>query len=190
VSGRERTVDPRVVKALGHPLRQRVLARLNEGVASPSELAAEFGERLPNVSYHVRILADLGAIELVSTTPRRGAVEHHYRATMRPFFSAEDWATLPASTRRAVVDGTLGEVFKDVSEAASAGGFDDDLVHVSRSPMALDGQGFEELATLLESTIEQAARIQADSAERLKAGSEDEVSGVELVLMGFRTAPR
>jgi hypothetical protein len=126
----------------------------------------------------------------VSTTPRRGAVEHHYRATMRPFFSAQDWSTLPASTRRAVVDGTLGEVFKDISEAASSGGFDDDLVHVSRSPMALDAEGFQQLAELLESTVEQAARIQAASAERGRGAEAGEASGVELVLMGFRTAPR
>jgi hypothetical protein len=36
------------------------------------------------VSYHVRILARLGLIELVRTTPRRGAVEHHYRSLPRP----------------------------------------------------------------------------------------------------------
>ena len=28
-------------------------------------------------SYHVRILRELGCVELVSTTPRRGALEHY-----------------------------------------------------------------------------------------------------------------
>ncbi len=32
----------------------------------------------------MRILARLGLIELVRETPRRGAVEHHYRAVPRP----------------------------------------------------------------------------------------------------------
>jgi hypothetical protein len=32
----------------------------------------------------VRILARLGLIELIRETPRRGAVEHHYRSAPRP----------------------------------------------------------------------------------------------------------
>ena len=32
----------------------------------------------------MRILARLGLIELVRETPRRGAVEHHYRSVPRP----------------------------------------------------------------------------------------------------------
>lgn len=57
---------------------------LDAGEASPKELAFELGEKLGNVSYHVRILARLGLIELVRETPRRGAVEHHYRSVPRP----------------------------------------------------------------------------------------------------------
>lgn len=76
--------DQGIITALGHPLRARVLTALDEGEASPKELAVRFGEKLGNVSYHVRILARLGLIELVRETPRRGAVEHHYRAAMRP----------------------------------------------------------------------------------------------------------
>src|SRR5919202_1286584 len=147
MSAPEQTVDQRLVKALAHPLRQRILIRLNERVASPSELAEEFGDRLPNVSYHFRILAELGAIELVGTTPRRGAVEHHYRATMRPFFSDEDWSTLPLSARR--------------------GRFDDEHMHVSRTTLALDERGWRELAKLLERTLDKALDIQARSAARL-----------------------
>src|SRR3954451_17998061 len=88
-------LDPAIVKALAHPLRMRVLSRLNEVVASPKELAEEFGVSLPMLSYHFRVLNDVGAIELVSETPVRGAVEHHYRATTRAFFSDADWEKLP-----------------------------------------------------------------------------------------------
>jgi len=61
-------------------VRVRALAIFQERAASPSELAQELGQPLGNVSYHVRLLHELGLIELVSTTPRRGALEHHYRA--------------------------------------------------------------------------------------------------------------
>ena len=57
---------------------------LDGGEASPKELATQLGEKLGNVSYHVRILVRLGLIELVRETPRRGAVEHHYRSAPRP----------------------------------------------------------------------------------------------------------
>lgn len=76
--------DQGIITALGHPLRARILARLDMGEASPKEIAGELGEKLGNVSYHVRILARLGLIELVRETPRRGAVEHHYRSVPRP----------------------------------------------------------------------------------------------------------
>jgi DNA-binding transcriptional ArsR family regulator len=77
-------LDQRVVKALAHPLRVRLLARLRERIASPSELAVEVDEPIGNVSYHVRALADLGMIELVRTAPRRGALEHYYRVREEP----------------------------------------------------------------------------------------------------------
>ena len=80
-----RFVDERLAKALSHPLRPRILQRLADGaVASPNQLAEALGERLGNVSYHVRILRELGLVELVRTEPRRGALEHFYRATSEP----------------------------------------------------------------------------------------------------------
>lgn len=70
-------------KAVAHPLRARILAGLAGEARSPNELAAEFDEPLGNVSYHVVVLRDLGMVELVDTAPRRGAVEHFYRARWR-----------------------------------------------------------------------------------------------------------
>ena len=70
---------------------------LDAGEASPKELATSLGEKLGNVSYHVRILARLGLIELIRETPRRGAVEHHYRSVPRP----EAIANLELSLTRA-----------------------------------------------------------------------------------------
>ena len=70
-------------KAVGHPLRARILEALAGEPRSPNELAVEFGEPLGNVSYHVTVLRDLAMIELVDTAPRRGAVEHYYQAKWR-----------------------------------------------------------------------------------------------------------
>ena len=184
-------LDARTVKALAHPLRHRILSRLNEKVASPKELADEFGEPLNRLSYHVRALENLGCIELVSTTPRRGALEHHYRALMRPFFSEHDWISLPASARRSIVDQHLRRIGTDVERAAKAHGFDHDSVHVSWTPMDLDERGMRELDRLLGATLEKALRIHAQSVDRqIKRGTGSPPPlETELVMLHFLRAP-
>lgn len=76
-------VDQQVIKALAHPIRARALAILSERTASPNEIAKELGQSVGHVSYHINVLKKCECIELVDTAPRRGAVEHYYRATSR-----------------------------------------------------------------------------------------------------------
>jgi DNA-binding transcriptional ArsR family regulator len=94
--------DARVIKALSHPLRMRILGLLDGEVHSPKELADELDEPLGNVSYHVRTLADMGLIELVKKVPRRGAIEHYYRAPERNVVSDEEWMRTPQPLRSLV----------------------------------------------------------------------------------------
>ena len=94
-----RGVNQALVKSLAHELRAEILAILNERMASPNELAKELGEGLSQVSYHVKVLKDYEVIRLVKTEPRRGAVEHYYRATSRAYLTDRDWHELPDSVR-------------------------------------------------------------------------------------------
>lgn len=75
-----RSIDPRLAKALSNDIRARALDLLVEEAISPKAIAAELGLDVRGVAYHVRVLKKLGCIELVETRPRRGAVEHIYRA--------------------------------------------------------------------------------------------------------------
>ena len=77
--------DTVLLKVLSHPVRARALTVLNQRVASPSELAAEQGEAVGDVAYHVRVLHELGMVELVTTRQVRGATQHFYRSTARPY---------------------------------------------------------------------------------------------------------
>jgi DNA-binding transcriptional ArsR family regulator len=185
-------LDPRIVRALSHPIRHKVLVALNERVASPKELAAELGEPLGNVSYHTRVLAQLGCIELVSTTQRRGALEHHYRAVMRPFFDDAAWAQIPVSTRRSLFDAELDHLWNDVAEAAKAGGFDHPRAHVSWTTLDVDEEGFNELADLLASVIERALEIQAEAAGRRIEQGDDAPAALrtEVGVLHFERAPQ
>lgn len=78
---RPASIDQRLAKALSSSVRVRALALIAEGVASPKAIAGELGLDVRSVAYHVRVLRELGCIELVETQPRRGAVEHIYRLT-------------------------------------------------------------------------------------------------------------
>lgn len=101
-------------RALAHPLRARLLSELTEREASPVELAADLEEPLGVVSYHIRVLAQAGLLDLVNRTFKRGAVQHHYRArdlgivTARLLLPAERADAL-AEEVRALVDRARGD---------------------------------------------------------------------------------
>lgn len=73
------SIEQRLAKALSSSLRAEALNLIAEGVDSPKLIAEKLDLDVRTVAYHVRVLKDLGCIELADTQPRRGAVEHIYR---------------------------------------------------------------------------------------------------------------
>ena len=73
------SIDLRLAKAFSNATRARALNLIARGTASPKSIAVELGLDVRGVAYHVRVLRELGCIELVATEPRRGAIEHVYR---------------------------------------------------------------------------------------------------------------
>ncbi|MBK5219229.1 MAG: helix-turn-helix transcriptional regulator [Thermoleophilia bacterium] len=74
-----------LLAALGHPLRRRILRRMRDvKMISPRRLAKEFELPLSNTAYHVRVLAECGAVTLVCTKPVRGSIQHYYRSSVKP----------------------------------------------------------------------------------------------------------
>lgn len=180
--------DPRIVRALAHPLRVRLLALLEERTASPRDLAAELGLPIPNVSYHVRTLERLGLVELVAQTSNRGAVKHHYRAVGRPVFTDRAWSNAPSLAKQAVIGAALSQVSDDVNAAAEAGGFDRGDIHFSRSPMLVDRIGWAEASQELERVLRRLEQIAKSSEERLQAqGHGDDSQRAMVVMMLFES---
>ena len=176
-------VEQIVAKAFAHPLRVQILIILNERVASPNLLAQELDQSLNLVAYHVRVLEKYDCIELVDTKQRRGATEHFYRATRRQFLSSDEWARMPEVLRPAVSGAVLQSIFGDIEEAVSSGTMDavDDF-HVTRTPMIVDKQAFEEVTAALDQTYDRLLEIQAQASERLATQNEDGfLSKVELL---------
>jgi DNA-binding transcriptional ArsR family regulator len=180
--------DPRIIKALTHPLRIQILAALDERTASPSELADELKAPLGNVSYHVRQLAALGLIKLVKRTPRRGAIEHHYKAVGRPQITDDAWAGTPATVKDAVVGAALGDVGTAVTAAAAAGGFSRNDSHLTRTQLKLDDRGFKEIDKELNATLKRIEKVADDAGKRLAKGGDGAAQDATVVMMAFGTA--
>ena len=177
--------DPRIIKALTHPLRIQILAALDERTASPSELADELGAPLGNVSYHVRQLAGLGLIKLVKRTPRRGAIEHHYKAVGRPQITDDAWAGTPATVKDAVVGAALGDVGSAVTAAAAAGGFSRPDSHLTRTQVTLDERGWKDLDNELNATLNRVQKVADASAKRIAKAGPDSAQPATIVMMMF-----
>src|SRR6187455_2712336 len=181
------TAEARIAKALAHPLRARILQRLGERVASPGDLAVELDAPLGVVSYHVRMLRDYDCVELVRTEPRRGALQHFYRATARPQLEESQWRTLPAQLRRELAGETIQDLVTDLAEAADAGTLEDPEIVLQRTPLELDEKAFKKLNKLLAKTHEQALAIAAESAERGDGAAEGAIA-TELAVFHFKRA--
>jgi DNA-binding transcriptional ArsR family regulator len=86
--GDEQTDENELLIALRHPLRRQILRTMAAtDPISPRQISDELREPLSNVSYHVRVLADCGAVTLVDTEPVRGSMQHFYSSTVE-----EAWA--------------------------------------------------------------------------------------------------
>jgi DNA-binding transcriptional ArsR family regulator len=181
--------DPRYVKAMSHPLRVRILALLDERVASPVELAGWLDATLGTVAYHVRTLERMGLVELVRETRVRGAVEHHYRSRERPRVSDEAWAAAPPIAKQAAVASSLQTIDAYARAASAAGGFDDGSSHLTRTALRLDARGWNELSRACLRLLAQVDRIEAASDERLQRNPHAaETKDAALVMMLFETA--
>jgi len=159
--------DARLVKGLAHPLRIAILRALEDRTASPSEIAEEIEAPLGNVSYHVRFLARLGLVELAGTRPRRGAVEHYYRAVARMQVSQEAWERVPLPVRDAVLSSALDDVARSVAAAAAAGGFSHQQAQATRVQVTLDHRGMSELAEAVQELHRRAVELGRESEERI-----------------------
>jgi len=180
-------VEQIVAKAFAHPLRVRILIILNEKVASPNMLAQQLDQSLNLVAYHVRVLEKYDCIELVDTKQRRGATEHFYRATRRQFLSDDEWLRLPESLRPGVAGAVLKSIFEDIEAASKGGTLDEvDEIHLSRTPMVLDKQGWSDVSVTLKDAVDRLLEIQTEASERI-ANSDQEGVLAKVHLLHFKS---
>ena len=76
-------VTPQQFKALGHPMRHRLLFALGQGEATISQLAAILGSNKGNIAHHLKVLTDAGLAVPAGTRQVRGGTERYYRRAHR-----------------------------------------------------------------------------------------------------------
>jgi DNA-binding transcriptional ArsR family regulator len=182
-------LDESLIKALAHPLRWRLLELMTErGESSPVELARRLDEPIATVSHHIRVLRDLGCLELSRTEQRRGAIEHYYQPLVPAFFDDEQWARVPAMLRRGIAGQIFRRIFEEAATAGEAGAFDAPTAHIDRMFVELDEHGRAEMSDLLTEVLQRAQAIQERSDAR--RADEDDVRLSEVALLHFEFASR
>lgn len=162
------------IKAMSHPLRASVLRILAERTASPAEISRELGEELSNVSYHTKQLVEFECVELVSTRPVRGALEHFYRATERHLIDTEEWDELDPVMAEGLICETEQKMLDDFVAAVRAQtlGGDKDF-HLTRTLLLLDAEGLQEALEAHERLRLELMEIDARSAARMVESGEE-----------------
>lgn len=135
-------------------------------MASPNELSHMLDEGLSQVSYHVKVLKDYGRIKLVKTEPRRGAVEHFYRATTNTLLPAKVWRSAKG-LRTVIWGGLASDLFDDLAEAVEAQKLTEADSHINRLPLLLDAKGVENVSAIIKRAIEKVEEEQRDSSSRV-----------------------
>ena len=183
-----RSPDATLGAAVAHPLRCRCLTILADRVASPAEIARELRLEVSNVGYHVGALADAGLIEEVGQRPVRGAVEHFYRAVVRPITSTETEEELSIEKRLSFARTIWSLITANATTAIQSGVLVERAEHhLTRVPLRVDELGWSELAEAYMELYERVYEIQADAAKRLGEDVEDPGISVLSALAFFET---
>jgi DNA-binding transcriptional ArsR family regulator len=182
--GQQRSVEEAVSYAIGHRIRIEILALLNEGTHSPSELAKLIRQPLTTVSHHIKELLNAGCIELARIEKVRNADQHFYRAVALPFVSDEEAELLPEEVRQQYAAVILQALMAEGLAALWAGKMTTDPVWMSWRWFNLDAQGQEEAQEAQHEFWERIKEIDAQVATRV-AGSGEKTTSTIVAALGF-----
>lgn len=188
---RELDLSPQEVlaKALSHPLRVKVLAILSKKIASPTEISSQVDMPLGNVAYHVRVLEELGLIELVKEERAQGSIAHFYKPVKQSIVEDPHWRDLDPGVRNILSSFVIKTVVDEAANSLATGLFDQrEDHHASHIPVHLDEAGWQQVSEIIQEAKSGVLRVQAATAERLNsAGSKPIHATVAMFL--FEVAP-
>lgn len=183
-------IDLRLVRAHEHPIRIEILQILTKGPNSPARICRRLkGVSLNLVSHHMKVLQEAGCIKLLETVEKGGTTEHVYEALEPRFIRAAEWEELTPKLRQPTTATILRLISADVSRALQQGTFDEGPSrHLSRSPLNLDREGWEEVVDILRRTLDEVLEVRAKSAERV-ASSGERTTPARVAILQFTLPP-
>jgi DNA-binding transcriptional ArsR family regulator len=184
--GSQERIEALLVKALGHPLRAKLLFALNDAPGkSAQEIAERVGEPVRKVRHHLSELRKAGLIEAVEHRTRRGVVEQFYSVAKAPMVDDAKFAKLSSNEKLRIVTQALKRCYELATEALIAGTFyardETGLVTVQAE---LDSQGWREFVEAHRRAHAEVERVKAESGARLRGGAERPI-GAASTLMWF-----
>lgn len=180
--------DARLCRILGNPLRHEIVMRTAARPWSPTELAKVTGKTLTHVSKALEELKREDLVELVGTKPGpKGGKMHLYKAS-RFVVSAEEFEQLPKSKQAASSAKVVAELHEDMASAVETGAFYSHPHHaLIRDHRAVDDQGMERCAEILERAHAEIVEVEEESLDR-HGGATDGLVGIGVGLVAFPRA--
>jgi DNA-binding transcriptional ArsR family regulator len=174
--------DVEELRALAHPMRQRILRRLAQaGPATSTTLARDLGENSGIMSYHLRLLAEHDFVREISG--RGQGRERWWQVTPEPFWIPREGLSVEAQAEISGLQPTgLAEDLEGFGRFRAARG---DMGEWGRGTWALQ-------RARLTLTREEAARLIADEQEligRYQREAEDAPDGARAVVFAFLAYP-
>jgi DNA-binding transcriptional ArsR family regulator len=143
----------RIARAVNHPTRLLILARLADGRTSASDIAQILGMSVSHISYHMKVLReDCEIVEIVDTREVRGAIEYLFE--------------LKGSPLDLVVANFVAALQPDLTDQER-----EKLIIVGS--FHVDNNGWNEIRSALENTQATINRVQARSQNRARVSKSE-----------------
>lgn len=173
-------IDP--LGAAIHPTRTHALSVLASRDATAKELAMELERPVRHVRAHLAKLEELGFVTSTSEKSADGrSSEKRYRTVKEAWLDRAAWKRTAPDDRAGITAAVIGLVEKDIAEAILAGTLDGEENHLSRTPMLLDKQGYEELIAFLGKTLEGILDLRKRAEGRIEGDAETTLTVVHLL---------
>jgi DNA-binding transcriptional ArsR family regulator len=172
-------VAPDLIRTIAHPVRLRIVGALDQRPMTLAEVAGEIGVDRRSATRHLRLMQRVGLVRSVDGPD--GAV---YEAVTGPTFSDGANGALPVAMRRAGAAVALANIQATVTSALSDGGFDRGDVHLTRTTLTIDAEGWQRVADELAEALERIDAVGEEVAHRPSGSASSARATAVLMLYG------
>jgi DNA-binding transcriptional ArsR family regulator len=149
-----------LARAVGHPLRVRLIALLDGGPCGLETLASEVGSDPRTVGRHLRVLEQAGMVQRV-----RSGRTTTYSLNDLVSFSDDEYGELGQTSRQAAVAAALAHCHTAAASALENGGFERDDIHLSRTSLDLTEAQWHQLSGEFAQLLDRIDAVRTDEAD-------------------------